>query len=783
MRYLGPMLKPTSTHWGNYRVEAENGRILAVHGYPEDLDPTPLAQNLLAALDPQARVAQPAVRAGYLKNPEGRTGEGRGQEEMVPVSWDEALKLAAAALERTRQRHGNPAIYGGSYGWASAGRFHHAQSQIHRFLNCIGGCTRSVHSYSAGAAEVIVPRVLGMDFFQAMFQAPTLEDIAEQARLVVCFGGLALKNTQVMSGGLGGHDARTQLRALASRGIRFVNVSPIREDLPEFLAGEWWPIRPCSDAALMLALAHVLVTEELCDRDFLARCTVGLEQFLPYLLGETDGQPKDCRWAAALTELDAERIRALARSMARQRTLIGISWSLQRSEHGEQTYWLATVLGALLGSHGLPGAGVAYGYGSMHNIGFSGRRLPNFAVPALPQGVNPVKQRIPVARIADILLRPGQPFDFNGRRVQPPEIELVYWAGGNPFHHHQDLNRLCRAWAKPQTIIINEPFWTATAQRADILLPATTPLERDDLGITSYDCRFTPMRQAVPPFQEAWDDHAIFAALAERLGVGAAFAEGRSAMQWLRHLYAELRGNASAAGVRLPPFAQFWAGEQISLRDQLPDRAFRLEEFRRDPEGAPLDTPSGKIEIHSQAIAGFGCDDCLGHPAWFPKQEFLGSPRSRRFPLHLVSNQPKGRLHSQYDHGPASQAHKRAGREVLRMNPEDAASRGIRKGDLVRVFNDRGECLAAAEPSDDLRPSVAELPTGAWYAPVQPGGLDSSGNPNVLTRDAGTSKLAQGSTAHSCLVQVERWSGGGVQPTPRAASRSRNAVGEQPVQR
>ena len=783
MRYLDYMLTPTSTHWGNYRIEAKGGHILAVHGYAEDRDPTPLAQNLLVALDPQARVAQPAVRAGYLKDPEGHTGAGRGWEEMVPVSWDEALTLAAAALERTRRRHGNQAIYGGSYGWASAGRFHHAQSQIHRFLNCIGGCTRSKNSYSAGAAEVIVPRVLGMNFFEAMFQAPTLEDVAEHGSLVVCFGGVALKNTQVMSGGLGGHDAETQLRALAGRGIRFVNISPIREDLPAFLDGEWWPIRPCADAALMLALAHVLVAEGLYDRAFVARCTVGLDGFLPYLLGESDGQPKDCRWAAARTELDAERIRALAQDMARQRTLIGISWSLQRSEHGEQTYWLATVLGALLGTHGLPGAGVAYGYGSVHNIGFCGRRLPNFAVPALPQGTNPIEERIPVARIADVLLCPGRAFDFDGRRVRPPKIELVYWAGGNPFHHHQDLNRLCRAWTKPQTIIINEPFWTATAQRADILLPVTTPLERDDLGITPYDCRFTPMRQAVPPFREARHDHAIFADLAERLGVGAAFTERRSAEQWLRRLYEQLRSNAAGTGLELPPFDEFWAGEQISLWEQLPDRTFRLEAFRQDPEAAPLNTPSGKIEIHSETIANFGYDDCLGHPAWFPKREFLGSVRSRRFPLHLVSNQPKGRLHSQYDHGPASQMRKRDGREILRMNPGDAAERGIREGDLVRVFNDRGECLAAAEPSEDLRPNVVELPTGAWYAPVEPGGLDLSGNPNVLTRDAGTSRLAQGTIAHSCLVQVEAYSGRAVGAGSLAAKRSRNWVGEWPVQR
>lgn len=749
------MLTPTSSHWGNYRIETRDGRIVEVHSYPNDLDPTPLKENLRASQDPRVRVAQPSVRAGYLAEPEAHSGARRGQDEFVAVSWNQALDLAATALDRTRRRHGNQAIYGGSYGWSSAGRFHHAQSQIHRFLNSIGGCTRSVHTYSAGAGEAIIPRVLGMDFYEVMFEAPTLEDIAEHTPLVVCFGGLALKNSQVMSGGLGGHDAQTRLRNVANQGIRFINISPIREDTPAFLDAEWWPIRPCSDAALMLALAHTLVAEDLFDREFIDRYTVGLEAFLPYLLGETDGQPKDSAWAGNLTELDPEKIRLLARNMASQRTMIGISWSLQRSEHGEQTYWLATVLGALLGTHGLPGAGVAYGYGSIHNIGFCGRRLPNFAIPALPQGTNPVTASIPVARIADILLNPGKPFDFDGQVVVPPEIDLIYWAGGNPFHHHQDLNRLSEAWARPQTVIVNEPFWTATAQRADIVFPVTTPLEREDLGITPYDCHLTPMRQALTPFGDARDDYSIFTDLAARLGAGDRFSEARSAAQWIEHLYAELAKNASGAGVRLPAFEVFWSGDQISISDQVRDRSFRLEDFRKDPAKAPLSTPSGRIEIYSEEIAGFGYDDCSGHPAWFPKREFLGSRRSEDFPLHLISNQPKGRLHSQYDHGPTSQACKEEGFEILRMNPRDASERGIKSGDRVRIFNDRGECLAVASPSEELRWRVVELPTGAWYAPREPGGLDLSGNPNVLTRDFGSSKLGQATTAHSCLVEVE----------------------------
>lgn len=750
---------PTSTHWGNYKIRTANGRVAGIERYPNDIDATPLADNLLAAQADNVRVQRPAVRRSYLNDPTVNTGHLRGQDPFVEVSWDVALDLAADALRRTRGSSGNASIYGGSYGWSSAGRFHHAQSQIHRFLNCIGGYTRSLYSYSAGAGEVIVPHVLGMDFYEVMFQAPTLEDMVANTRLVLCFGGIALKNTQVMSGGLGGHDAETRLRALGDKNIEFINISPIKEDLPDFLQSQWWAIRPCSDAALMLALAHTLVTEELYDKAFIENYTVGLEQFVPYLTGQTDGQPKDCEWASSICELPAHDIHNLARRMAVELPMIGISWSLQRSEHGEQSYWLATVLGALLGTHGLPGKGVSYGYGSIHNIGFGGRKLPNFPIAALPQGQRPINRYIPVARISDALLEPEVPFPFNGETVTPPKIELIYWAGGNPFHHHQDLNRLSRAWTLPQSIIVNEPFWTATARRADIVFPVTVPMEREDLGITPYDCHLTPMRQAVAPFCEARDDYEVFAQLASRLGVEQSFTEGRSVGDWLTHLYQQLHAGAEESGVQLPGFDEFWAGEQLSIAGQMPEREFRLEQFRKDPSQYPLATPSGKIEIYSSTIAAFNYADCKGHPAWYEKSEMLGSLRSKDYPLHLISNQPKGRLHSQYDHGVASMATKVAGREQVRIHPLDAENRSLQTGDLVRVFNDRGACLAVANISTDLRLGVVELPTGAWYDPSGPNGLEVHGNPNVLTRDVGSSSLGQGTTAHSCLVEIESYLG------------------------
>ena len=248
----------------------------------------------------------------------------------------------------------------------------------------------------------------------------------------------------------------------------------------------------------MLGLAHTLHSEDLHDKDFLGSHCVGYERFVPYLLGASDGVPKDADWAAALCDIEADRIRALARRMANEPCLLSISWSLQRTENGDQPYWMIAVLGAMLGNFGLPGQGVGYGYGCIHNFGFAGRPGLPFKVGALPQGDNPVSTFIPVARIADMLLDPGGTVPFNGQTVAYPDIRLIYWAGGNPFHHHQDLNRLRRAWAKPETIIVNEPFWTATARHADIVFPTTTALEREDFAWGTSELYAAPMHQAPP---------------------------------------------------------------------------------------------------------------------------------------------------------------------------------------------------------------------------------------------------------------------------------------------
>lgn len=785
-------LELSSSHWGAYEVVREQGVAVGLRGNRFDPDPSPIGLSMWQAYQSALRVRKPAFRAGWLDDLQrGRHGSSseRGKQPFVELNWDEALKLVSGELRRVIDAHGNEAIFGGSYGWSSAGRFHHAQSQVHRFLNMLGGYVRHVDTYSLGAGRAVMPHIVGSmdELFQNHHDWQTL---ADHTKLMVCFGGIPIKNTQVGSGGASDHQAAGGLRRLAQAGCKFVNFSPARNDLswhdhstatPGAAATtgaaatnasiEWIAIRPNTDTAVMLALACEIILANRHDQAFLDRYCVGFERWRGYLLGTDDGVVKNADWASAIAEVSAERLRALAMQLTQTRSLVNVAWSLQRADHGEQPFWAAVGLASVIGQIGLPGGGFGLGYGPANTMGSAHRRLPG---PTLPQGRNAVQTFIPVARIADMLLNPGAHYPYNGRSLRYPDIKLIYWAGGNPFHHHQDLNRLARAWRKPDTIVVHEQVWNAHAKMADVVLPATSNLERDDLGHSARDPLLIAMKQLIAAPGLARDDYAIFSALAQQLGAHAEFTEGRDAAQWLRHLYGQAKQAMAALGtaeqaaeqsaeqaVELPEFDAFWQAGGVKLPAN-PQPVVLLEAFRRDPQRAPLSTPSGRIELFSSEVASWSYPDCPGFPIWLKPVEWLGADAARHWPLHLLSDQPHTKLHSQLDFSALSLANKVQGREPILMNPRDARERGLADGDLVRVFNARGACLAGLRVTSDLRPGVVRLATGAWWDPPIPGDVDSidrHGNPNALTRDQGSSSLGQGCSAQSCLVQIERFVG------------------------
>lgn len=754
-----PQIHTVATHWGNHRVHRDgSGNVLHVEPGRDDPAPSVIGLETRSPLTRSARVLRPAVRQSWLENRGFGSGDRRGVDAFVELPWEDAQELVAEELRFVADEYGNKAIFGGSYGWGSAGRFHHAQSQIHRFLAMAGGYTGSANSYSMGAIEVLLPRIIGASGSDLFAVGPTWDEIADHAQLVVAIGGLPRRNGQANSGGIGRHTAPAAQRRCRENGVRFVSISPIASDIDEDLGAEWISIRPNTDVALLLGIAHTLIVEGLYDRDFLVRCTEGFESFRQYVLGAEDGQVKTPQWAAGIAGVDPRTIIELAREMASSRTALLTNWAIQRADHGEQPLWTAIAVAAMSGSMGRPGGGYGLGHGTMGAVGLARRR---HRVAAVPQPRNRVESRVPVARIADMLLNPGAQIDFNGSKVTYPDIQLIYWAGGNPFHHHQDLHRLVRGWQRPRTVIVHESYWTPTARHADVVLPTSTFMERNDIACGTLDSTLAYSQRTSEPLGESRSDYDIFCGLSERLGFGDLFSQRRTADDWLRALYSETREDLARQGLSLPDFEGFTTAQTLDLGYPEPTSDPMIL-LRQDPEMHSLSTPSGRVEITSNTIASFRYADCPGHPTWLEPAEWLGSDLATTCPFHLISSQPATRLHSQLDHGDASQASKVRGREPIRMCAETAQVAGVRDGEVVRVFNSRGSCLAGVVIDALVRPMVVQLATGAWFDPSEsgnPSAIERHGNPNVLTLDIGTSRLAQACSAQTALVNVEPYLG------------------------
>ena len=724
------MITRSLTHWGLYDFHVENGVLKDVTPVPDDPDPSPIGRNLIEG-NYAHRVTQPSVRKGFL---EGDKSSVRGNDEFVSVKWDEAFDLVASELRRVKETYSNNSIYAGSYGWASAGRFHHALSQLHRFLSCIGGYTESVNTYSFAAAEVILPHVIGR--YDGLLKAPTSwPEIIDHCELMVCFGGMPLRNSQITNGGMGKHLQRDYMHRAKSAGVNFVNISPIRSDNAIGLASDWIPARPGTDVALMLGLAFELYTNNLHDTEFLEHYCSGFDKFEQYLTGLSDNQPKTPNWASAITGIPSPRIKTLAHRMAESKTMISLAWSLSRHQHGEQPYWMAITLAAMLGQIGLPGTGIGLGYGVENKVGknVSGKYLGSF-----PRLANPANSRIPVARLTDMLEHPGQTYRYDNTEHRYPDIRLIYWAGGNPFHHHQDLNRLKVAWQRPETVICHELVWNSTALHSDIVLPVASFLERNDIGGAPNEDILVAMKQALPPLAASLTDYEIFSRVAERLGIANAFTQGKTEADWIRSIYE----TTTAANPHMPDFKTFWANGVHEFQTPAPHNLF--SRFRQDPDKHKLETSDGRIMISINT---------MGHPVWIEPGEWLGS--TGEYPFHLISHQPASRLHSQLYYGETSQSEKIAGLAPLGISSIDATASRFAAGDKVRVSNARGAFYAAIHIDDNIMPSVLSIATGAWWDPDEDG-ICRNGNPNAVTQDIGTSDLAQGPSALTCMVAIEK---------------------------
>ncbi|WP_273403441.1 molybdopterin guanine dinucleotide-containing S/N-oxide reductase [Campylobacter avium] len=778
----------TAAHWGILKLTIKDGKITKSEPWEKITNNDNPLQYYTADMVYKSRVKYPYVRKSYLANPNKPKPELRGKEEFVRVSYDQAIKLIARELKKTRDSKGVQAIFGGSYGWYSSGRVHNTRVLLHRFLNVTGGFVGVSGDYSTGASQVIMPYVMGS--LEVYEQQTSWESILKNSKIVVIWGSDPLSTLRI-AWGVNDQRGLQYFDKLRDSDIKVICIDPVRTQTCKYLKAELISPRPNTDVAMMLGMASHLISVNKVNYEFLDTYTVGFAKFKDYLDGKSDGVKKDTAWASKICGLDEKVIKSLAEQFYDNPTMIMSGWGMQRAHHGEQPHWMIATLSAMLGQIGTPGGGFGLSYhysnggvptckggvlggitagsvGIWKNGKFVGMPKANQASggPAwLQQGTS---YTFPLARIADVLQNPGKTIKHNGKTVKYPKIDFIYWAGGNPIVHHQNTNNFVKAWRKPRTVVVNEIYWTPTAKMADIVMPATSSYERDDIAMTGdySNMHITPMKQAVLPEGESRDDYTIFADLCKVYGqkVYDAYTDGgKTPMQLIKEYYDSAYKQTQAYGAEfatpMPVFEEFWAkNEPIKFDETMESIEWvRHAEFIEDPILNALGTESGLIEIYSKSIEKYKYKDCKPHPAWFEPAEYLGNATPEA-PFHLLTNHPANRLHSQLCHTSLRDEYAVNGREPILINKADAKKLGIKDGDVVRVFNKRGQVLAGAVVSNDIMPGVVRLCEGAWYDPDD-NGLCKYGSANCLTLDLPTSELANGNISHTGLVNIEKFTG------------------------
>jgi anaerobic dimethyl sulfoxide reductase subunit A len=691
--------------------------------------------------EPQARAClkgrsyrQRVYHPDRLLHPLKRTGE-RGEGRFERISWDEALDTVAGEIRRVRDTYGSEAIIlKTSVG--DMNFFHTGAMVVDRLLCMAGGYSGcwGYFSYEGGTFAELTT-------YGTMSTQSSREDFLN-SRMIVMWGWNPATTIQ---------DTNTMwwLAQAREAGCRIVSVDPRFTDTTATVAHQWVPIRPGTDTAMMLAMAYVIIRDGLQDQDFLDKYTYGFDQFKAYVMGSDDGLPKAPEWAAPITGVTAEVIENLATEYATTKPaalVAGIGPG--RSAMGEQYHRAAITLSAMTGNIGIPGGSAAQRSwpAGLLPFPFMLMGFPDIPVNPLESNSAPASDILPlrrlwpwgmgrfhVAQMADAILK-GKAGGY------PADYKLLYIASTSYPNQYLNVNKHVEALksASLEFIVTHEQFMTPGAKFADIVLPCSTFLERNDIAQWSSTWFYGCMNKVIEPLGESKSSRDICVELAKRLDIPD-YAPKTEEEQ--------IRDMVDGC----PDITDYEAFRRQGLHKPKPERPHvAFHEQIEDPDANRFPTPSGKIEIYSQLIAEMDNPSIPPIPKYIEAWEGPADPLADRYPLQLITTHFKGRAHSQFHNVPWLQE---LLPQTVLMSSIDAEARGISNGDLVRVFNDRGQTIIPAMVSQRIMPGVVDVPQGAWYEPDEDG-IDRGGCANVLTRDAYSPGGA--CCTNTALVQIER---------------------------
>lgn len=696
-----------------------------------------------------------------LNYPMKRVGK-RGEGKFEHITWDEALDTIAASLKDVVANYGNEAVYINYSSGIVGGNITRSSpyaSLVARLMNCYGGFLSHYGTYSTAQIACAMPYTYGSN------DGNSTSDI-ENTKLVVMFGNNPAE-TRMSGGGITYYLEQARERSNA----RMIVIDPRYTDTAAGREDEWIPIRPGTDAALVAGIAWVLIDENLVDQPFLDKYCVGYdEKTLPegapsnghykaYILGQGDDHTaKTPEWASRITGIPADRIVKLAREIGSAKpAYICQGWGPQRQANGELTSRAIAMLPILTGNVGING-------------GNSGARESTYTITIerMPLPDNPVKTQISCFSWTDAIARGPEMTALRdgvrGKDKLDVPIKFIWnYAGHTLINQHSDINKthdILQDESKCEMIVVIDNFMTSSAKYADIVLPDLMTVEQEDIipndyaGNMGYLIFLQPV--TAPKFERKpiyW----IMSEVAKRLGpdIHQKFTEGRTQEQWLQYLYAKMLEKDP----KLPSYDELKKRGIYKRKD--PNGHFvAYKKFRENPEANPLKTPSGKIEIYSSKLAEIAAtwelekDETISPlPVYASTFDGWDAPERARFPLQLFGFHFKARTHSSYGNVDVLKA---ACRQEVWLNPVDAEKRGIKNGDTVRVFNDRGEVRIEAKVTPRIMPGVSAMGQGAWHDANMSGDrVDHGSCINTLTTHR-PSPLAKGNPQHTNLVQIEK---------------------------
>jgi len=706
-----------------------------------------------------------------LQYPMKRVGE-RGEGKWQRITWDEAMDTVAKRLTEVKQKYGNESIvlysYVASHG-APGGAADRNITPL-RLFNLWGGC---IHLFERG-------NLCAAGYWQAMRRFTGTIHLArplmKDTELMIIWSSNPVATARRTT-------PRLIMEAKEQQKLKVVVIDPQFSETAAMLADEYLPIRPGTDAALALAWLRILISEGMWDRKivmehtnapFLVRGDNGkllrdkdvggaTDKYMVWDGKTNQAKPFDAPgvdpvltgshtakgiavkpvwqrlieavepWteakAAETTGLPAEAIGKLAREFGRLKGKAKIQFfpipRFNTTSYGEYVSIAAEMINIITG--GIIGRFTLRENPHAHiDVGFHATSFDTQVVP------NPVSKRVPIAHLAEAILNPAR-YGTN--------IKALYTFRANPVNQHPSSQKTVAALKKLDFIVVADIFMSATAEYADILLPVCTNMERSliregsSVGVGAWTVYYDLPRQlyyndkAIEPLYESKDDYEITRLLAQKLGLAEHY-PWRNAEEWIADVLEKAREN--------PKYP--W------LKDVTMDRLKRegIVDVPEPPQ--PIDwklpTPSGRAELYIEDLVGMGYEPI---PVYLPPKESPeGSPELyKKYPLQLLTSKFKLRPNSSYGNQPEL---KELYTPDVLMNPADASPRGIKDGDKVAIFNDRGQIELKATVREGIRPGVVRIYQGQW---------PQDGNVNLLSSDELT-LYGENPTYNTGLVNIRK---------------------------